>query len=60
MALNISYFAKSLNVIHTHNFIHQSMADRKYRLDIHVSVRKEKNIYKQKINRCKIILTTVN
>jgi len=28
--------------------------------NIDISVRKEKNIYKQKINRCKIILTTVN
>jgi len=28
--------------------------------NIDISVRKEKNMYKQKINRCKIILTTVN
>ena len=25
-----------------------------------ISVRKEKYIYKQKINRCKVILTTIN
>ena len=45
---------------YTHNFIHQSMADTKYRY-IDISVRREKiYIYKQKINRCKVILTTAN
>jgi len=35
-------------ITHTHNFIHQSMADTKYRY------------IQTKINRCKVILTTIN
>jgi len=43
----------------THNFIHQRWQIQ----NIDISVRREKNIYiiyKQKINRCKLILTTAN
>ena len=50
--------ADQQKVVHglSHNFIHESMADTKYRYVLE----KNKNIYKQKINRCKIILTTTN
>jgi len=49
---------RQLGFTHTHNFIHQSMADTKYRYVLE----KKTNIYiyKQKINRCKVILTTIN